>query len=155
MFSIIFRNKDISYGVALIRVVPLRTADCVKWLQLNFFAIRTFLREWLCLGHLPSGWQIGFSDYSSIFFTQQIFLETNRFDTYLLFGYTSQCPANLMLLHVVVIFREFFAIKTFVTEWLCLGHFPNGWQIGFSDYSSIFYPTNILETNRSDQYLPL
>ena len=64
----IFYNKDISYGLALIRALPIWMADCVQQVQLNFlpnkfsknlmllhgvviflecFAIKTFLMEWL------------------------------------------------------------------------------------------------------------
>ena len=78
----IFRNQDISYGVALIR-------------------------------EFPCGLQIAFSDYSSLFDPMKYYSKlTDLISIYL--GYASKLPENLMLLHGVVIFLEFFATKTFL-----------------------------------------
>ena len=42
-FSIIFRDKEVSCRMALIRALPQRMADCVQWLQLNFLPHKIFL----------------------------------------------------------------------------------------------------------------
>ena len=92
----------------------------------------------------PCGWQTALSEYRSIFYPTKYYLKLMDLPS-IYPSYASKIPENLMLLHGVVIFLGFFAIKTFLTEWLCLGHFPSGWQIAFNDFSSIFYQDKIRE----------
>ena len=84
-------------------------------------------------GYSPCGWQTALSEYRSIFYPTKILLESNGFAQYLPW----LCFKDPWKFHAVTwcgYFLEFFAIKAFLTEWLCLGHFRFGRQIAFCEY---------------------
>ena len=68
-------------------------------------------------GSSPCGWQTALSDYSSIFYPTKYYQKLMDL-TSIYLDYASKLTENLMLLHCVVIFLEFFAIKAFLMEWL-------------------------------------
>ena len=59
-----------------------------------------------------------------------------------------------MLLHGAVIFLEFFAIKAFLMEWLDKGAPDLKGRLRSLIITLFFAQKILLETNRSNQYLP-
>ena len=83
-------------------------------------------------GHFPCGWrewQIALCEYRSFFYQTKHYERLRNLTSIKLYYYDAQLPENLILLNGLVIFLEFFAIKTFPTKLLRLGRFPCGKQI--------------------------
>ena len=65
-------------------------------------------------GHSPCGWQTALSEYRSIFYPKKYCKKLMDFPS-IYPGYASKIPENLIMLHGVAIFLNFFAIKIFLT----------------------------------------